>query len=46
MRCFAEAIMKQEFSPKETTLKDAAVVVMTFLDAVTADGRAQTRSAI
>lgn len=41
MRYSAETIMKQEFNPEEITLKDAAVVVMTFLDAVTADGRPQ-----
>jgi hypothetical protein len=41
MRYCAEAIMKHEFSPKEITLKDVTVVVKTFLDAVTADGRPQ-----
>lgn len=33
--------MKQKFRPEEITLKNAAVVVMTFLDAVTAVGGPQ-----
>lgn len=41
MRYSAEAIMKHEFRPEEITLKDVTVVVMTFLDAVTADGKPQ-----
>ena len=41
MRYSAEAIMKNEFRPEEITIKDVHVVVKTFLDAVTADGKPQ-----
>lgn len=41
IRYSAEAIMKHEFRPEEITIKDVYVVVMTFLDAVTADGKPQ-----
>ena len=41
MRYSAEAIMKNEFRPEEITIKDVAVVVKIFLDAVTADGKPQ-----
>ena len=41
MRYSAEAIMKNEFRPEEITIKDVYVVVKTFLDAVTADGKPQ-----
>jgi len=41
MRYSAEAIMKHEFKPEEITIKDVYVVVKTFLDAVTADGKPQ-----
>jgi len=41
MRYSAKAIMKQEFMPEKITLNDVTVVVMTFLDAVTADGKPQ-----
>ena len=41
MRYSAEAIMKNEFRPEEITIKDVTVVVKTFLDAVTADGKPQ-----
>jgi|GEM_PF-1664311 integrase len=41
MRYSAEAIMKNEFKPEEITIKDVTVVVKTFLDAVTADGKPQ-----
>lgn len=41
MRYSAEAIMKDEFRPEEITIKDVYVVVKTFLDAVTADGKPQ-----
>jgi len=41
MRYSAEAIMKHEFRPKEITIIDVHVVVKTFLDAVTADGKPQ-----
>ena len=41
MRYSAETIMKDEFRPEEITLKDVTVVVKTFLDAVTADGKPQ-----
>ena len=41
MRYSAEVIMKNEFRPEEITIKDVHVVVKTFLDAVTADGKTQ-----
>ena len=41
MRYSAETIMKDEFRPEEITIKDVTVVVKTFLDAVTADGKPQ-----
>jgi integrase len=41
MRYSAETIMKNEFRPEEITIKDVHVVVKTFLDAVTADGKPQ-----
>jgi len=41
MRYSAEAIMKHEFSPEQINIKDVSVVVMTFLGAVTADGKPQ-----
>lgn len=41
MRYSAEVIIKDEFRPEEITIKDVYVVVMTFLDAVTADGKPQ-----
>lgn len=41
MRYSAETIMKDEFRPEEITIKDVYVVVKTFLDAVTTDGKPQ-----
>ena len=41
MRYSSEVIMKNEFRPEEITIKDVHVVVKTFLDAVTADGKTQ-----